>query len=465
MAIASAIGIGSGIDINTLVTQLVTSEGQPAFNAIQRQESAVNARLSGLGTLKSALSDFQSVVSKLKDGSLFQTHQAASSDESRLLVTAGIGSVAGSHTVEITQLATRQKSIATAEFANLSDTVGTGSLTFTAASGSTFNLLITDGNKSLSAIRDAINGEAGNDFVTASIINVDNADSSGTISKLVLTAKEPGSDSAFTVTGTDSDGQDDALGLSRIFSSQSKILTGALDAIVKVDEQTATRSTNSLTDVLPGLTLDLKAAGVGTKINVEVTLDTEAVNKTIGDFVSAYNKLHTTTKNLGKYGGSTDGSGSGNGALLGDSTLRLVASQMRQLASNTVSSAANDYNSLAMIGIKIDKEGVMSLDSTQLNSALAANLQSVSSVFSSSDGVATRLDARLNDFLQSGGPLDSQQSSLQKQLSGFESRRNDVQARMDSLQKSLLKQFTAMDLAVGQFRNTGSFLSNWINTL
>jgi Flagellar capping protein len=138
---------------------------------------------------------------------------------------------------------------------------------------------------------------------------------------------------------------------------------------------------------------------------------------------------------------------------------------MRQLASNTVSSAANDYNSLAMIGIKIDKEGVMSLDSTQLNSALAANLQSVSSVFSSSDGVATRLDARLNDFLQSGGPLDSQQSSLQKQLSGFESRRNDVQARMDSLQKSLLKQFTAMDLAVGQFRNTGSFLSNWINTL
>lgn len=463
MAITSSIGIGSGIDINTLVTQLVSSEGQPAFNAIQRQQTAVNTRLSGLGTLKSALSDFQSVVSKLKDGSLFKTHQATSSDESILKVSAGAGSVAGVYSVEVTQLAKTQKSITTAEFSNSAAIVGAGSLTFATGSGSSFSLSVDGTNNSLSALSEAINNASGNTFVKASIINVDNATSTGTISKLVLTAKNSGAVNAFTVTGTDSDGVDDNSGLSSLFSSKLLVQTVASNAVIKVDGQTATRSSNTITDVLPGITLDLKSAMVGTKVDVNVNLDNSAINKTISDFVTSYNKLNTTTKSLGKYGGSTDGSG--NGALIGDSTLRYVADQVRQYSANTVSSATGNYNSLAMVGIKIDKDGVMSLDSTKLNSALSANLQSVSEVFASSEGVATRLDRKLNEFLQSGGPLDSQQSSLKKRLTSLEDRRADVQTRMDSLQKSLLKQFTAMDVAVGQFRNTGSFLNSWISNL
>lgn len=465
MSITSSVGLGSGIDINTLVTQLVSSEGQPAFNAIERQETAANARLSGLGTLKSALSGFQTVVSTLKDGTLFKTHQATSSDESILKVTAGAGSVAGIHSIEVTQLAKKQNSITTAEFANSADIVGTGSLTFSAASGATFDLTVDASNNSLSALRDAINSASSNSFVTASIINVDNATSTGTISKLVLTAKDAGSTNAFTVTGSDDDGVDDDSGLSRLFTSQLNAQTVASDAVIKVDGQTATRSSNSMTDVLQGVTLDLQKAQVGTKIDVNVSLDNESIGKTIGNFVTAYNKLHATTKSLGQYGGSTDGSGSGNGALIGDSTLRLAATQIRQLSANSVSSGAGDYNSLAMIGIKIDKDGVMSLDSTQLNKALSANLQSVSEVFTSSDGVATRLDSKLNEFLQSGGPLDSQQTSLNKQLSTLSNRRLDVQVRLDNLQKSMLKQFIAMDTAVGQFKNTGSFLSSWISQL
>lgn len=464
MAITSSIGLGSGIDINTLVTQLVSSEGQPAFNAIQRQQDAVNTRLSGLGSLKSALSDFQSVITKLKDGNLFKSHQASSSDESILKVTAGAGSVAGKHSIEVTQLAKAQQSISNAEFANSSEVVGTGSLTFTAGSGSTFNLTIDGSNNTLTGLRDAINSASDNNFVTASIINVDNAAGTGTISKLVLTAKNTGTDNSFTVTGTDTgDGLDDNAGLSRVFSTQLQAQTPATNAIIKVDGQTATRSKNSISDVLPGVTLDLQKAQVGTNIDVDVSLDNEAISKTIGEFVTAYNKLHTTGKNLGRYGGSTDGSGSGNGSLLGDATLRYVNSQMRQLSSGTVSSATSDYNSLAMIGIKFDKDGVASLDSTQLNKALSANLQSVSEVFTSSDGVATRLNNKLTEFLQSGGPLDSQQSSLNKRLKKLEDQRSNVQVRLDNLQRSLLKQFTAMDTAVGQLKSTGSFLSSWIS--
>lgn len=464
MSIVSATGIGSGIDINSLVTQLVKAEGQPALNAIQRQQDAANTRLSALGTLKSALSDFQAIVAKLKDGSLFSTHKTTSSDESILKVSAGAGSVAGSYGIEVVQLAKAQKSITAAEFANASEVVGTGSLTFSSGSGASFNVTVDDSNNSLSGLRDAINRAEGNSFVTASIVNVDSIENPGTtISRLVLTAKNTGVANAFTVTGTDSDGVDDGSGLSQLFTTQLTAQTAAKDAIIKVDGQTATRSTNAITDVIQGVTLDLQSEKVGSTVNVNISLDNEAVAKTITDFVTAYNKLQTTTKSLGKYGGNADGSG--NGALLGDSTLRYVTSQVRQDASNTVSSVTGDYNALSMIGVKIDKDGVMSLDSTQLNKALSADLQSVSDVFSSSDGVAVRLHAKVTSFLQSGGPLDSQQTSLKKRLSDLEERKADVQARLDNMQKALQKQFTAMDLAVGQFNSTGTFLSNWIGNL
>lgn len=464
MGIVSSVGLGSGIDIQTLVSQLVTSEGQPAFNAISRQQSAANTRLSGLGTLKSALSDFQSSVSKLKDGNLFKTHTAASTNESILKATAGSGSVAGSYAVEVTQLAKAQKSITTAEFSNSSATVGTGTLTIATTGGSSFNVTIDGTNNSLTGLRDAINQASGNTSVTASIVNVDPGSGSGSVSKLVLTAKNTGLSNGFTVSGTDGDGNNtDNIGLSSMFSANLASQSAASDAIIKVDGQTATRSSNTISDVIQGITLNLKSAQVGVTATVDVNLDTDSVNKRVGEFVSAYNKLHNVIKDLGKYGGSTDGSG--NGALIGNATLRYAATQVRQEAASIVTSASGNYNSLAMIGIKIDKDGVMSSDSSQLNSALNANLQSVSDVFASSAGVANRLYDKLSGFLQSGGPLDTQQQSLTKQLADLNDQKAEVQTRMDRLQASMLKQFTAMDVSVGRFKNTGTFLSNWISKL
>jgi len=112
-----------------------------------------------------------------------------------------------------------------------------------------------------------------------------------------------------------------------------------------------------------------------------------------------------------------------------------------------------------MIGISINKDGVMALDSTKLTTALTANLSAVSDVFSSTDGVATRLDSKLTQYLQSGGPLDSQQTSLNKQLTSFTAKRADVQSRMDSLQASMIKQFTAMDVIVGKLKSTSTYLA------
>lgn len=454
MAISSALGIGSGMDINGIVSQLVSAEGQPQFNAIARQETAAKAIVSGLGSLKSALSTFQTAVQKLNNINLFKTTKAVSGNESIVKVTAGAGSAAGSHVMQVTQLAKAQSSIAATEFTGATEVVGSGTMTFSVGAKTPFSVTIDASNNTLAGIRDAINGAADNNGVTASIINVNNATNTGTISKLVLTAKDTGVANGFSVAVTG-----DA-GLSRLDTSVPANFTGvaAVDAKILIDGQVATRSSNVITDVLQGVTLNLQsAAALNTDVNVDITLDNAAIKETISGFVTAYNALNSTTDSLGKFAGTSGGS---NGALLGDSTLRTIKNDLRQLASAPVTSASSSFNTLKTIGIDIDKDGVMTLDGVKLDQALAANLSSVSDVFSSTDGVATRLKDKVTRFLQTGGPLDTRQTSLSKQLKALSDKRNTVQLHLDNVQKSLLKQFIAMDTAVGRFQSTGMFLSN-----
>jgi flagellar hook-associated protein 2 len=464
MSIVSSTGLGSGIDIQTLVTQLATAETQPQLNSIQRHRDTASTRLSGLGTLKSALSEFQTAISALKDGSAFRAHTAVSSNESIIKVAADSYAAAGVYSLEVTKLAKAQKAVANVEFANTASTLSTGTVSFSANSGGTFNVVLDNTNNTLEKLRDAINKADGNTFVNASIVRVDNAANTGTVAKLVLTAKNTGTASAFTVAGVDDGAITGDVSLSQLASSNLDIKTAAQDSEILIDGQKATRSGNVISDVLPGVTLNLVAQTAANEpVTIDIAVDNEAISKSINTFVSAYNKLNSTVKNLGKYGGSKDGSG--NGALIGDSTLRYIATQVRQVSTGTVSTVSSDYNSLAMIGVSVNKDGVVSLDSAKLKTALSANFQSVSDVFSSAEGVATKLASNLSVLLQSGGSIDSQQSSLNKAISRLDDQKDNVNVRFERVQKALQKQFLAMDSAVGQFKNTGSFLTSWINQL
>jgi len=332
-------------------------------------------------------------------------------------------------------------------------------MTFSVGTKTPFSVTIDASNNTLAGIRDAINGAAGNNGVTASIINVNNATNTGTISKLVLTSKDTGVANGFSVAVTG-----DA-GLSRLDTSVPANFTGvtAADAKILMDGQVATRSSNVITDVLPGVTLNLQStATLNTDVNVDITLDNAAIKETISGFVTAYNALNSTTDSLGKFAGTTGGS---NGALLGDSTLRMIKNDLRQLVSSPVTSANSSFNTLKTIGIDIDKNGVMTLDGAKLDKALATNLSSVSDVFSSTDGVATRLNTKITKYLETGGSLDTRQTSLNKQLKALTDKRSTVQLHLDNVQKTLMKQFIAMDKAVGMFQSTGSFLSSYVAQL
>jgi flagellar hook-associated protein 2 len=316
-----------------------------------------------------------------------------------------------------------------------------------------FSITLDGTNNTLEGVRDAINTASDNSSVNASIINVDDG-AGGTVSKLVLTSEETGTANSIEVSASGSGGLSD-LSYSAGGSGGMTQQHEAKDAIIMVDGQQATRSSNSITDVIQGVTLDLKTSEVGKTFDLNVSLDEENIKEVTDAFVAAYNGLMSIVKDLGRYDPESEEAG----ALVGNSTLRSVQSQLRQAVGDSVSSATSDFNSLAMIGITIDRTGVMALNDSEFSDALSSNRNAVSDVFSSENGVAARLDTRLDQYLQSGGTFDLQTKSLNNQLSRYSDDRDSVQLRLDNMEQVLMRQFIAMDVAVGQFQSTGSYLA------
>jgi flagellar hook-associated protein 2 len=470
MAIASTTGLGSGIEISNLVSQLVAAEGQASTTQLDRRETSAKDHLTALGTLKGALSAFQTAASKLKDSNSLRSSTATSSSEDILTATAGASTVAGSYAVQVMSLAQSQTLVSGGQgFASATDTVGTGSLTIKVGS-SQIDLNITSSNNTLVGIRDAINRSPQNEgLVSASIINVDNG-AGGTESRLVLSAVQTGTANRLTLTAVDDDGNNtDTNGLSRLVydpngSGVANMAekTAAKDAVINVAGYDVTRSSNTITDVIDGVTLDLKSAKPGTTVNVNIASDKSAVSKTIQDFVDAYNKLNTVIGDLTKY----DSTGKNSGPLLGNSTLRGIQNTIRRELGNSVSSAANSsYSTLFSIGVEIDRLGKMSINQSRMDDALKNNPKALEDVFASSNGIAVRLDNTLDLYLQTGGILDGQTKSLSSTLQSIGKDRLDLQDRMAKLQDTLLKQFNAMDSMVGQLKATGSYLTQQLSAL
>jgi len=442
----TASGIGSGLDIQGIVSQLVQAEQQPKSDALNRQQSAITSRLSALGTLKGALSSFQSSVAALGNLSTFSTHAATSSHSTALSVAAGSSASAGSYTIDVQQLASAQKLISSG-FASADTTVGTGTLSLSVG-GASFDVTIDSSNSTLAGIRDAINKAGDNTGVSATIVNVDDG-VGGTESRLVLSASKTGAANTITVSASGGDG-----GLNALASANLTEQVAAKDAIIKVDGMNITRSSNTMSDAIDGLTLTL--GGVATGVQVGVSTDTSQVKTALQGFVDSYNKLQGVMSGLGKYDPSTKQAG----ALVGDALLRNVQQQLRADLGSPVSSVSSStVDTLMSVGVQFDRYGAMSLDSTKLSSVMGDNLNPLVDLFQSSDGIATRTRSDLDLYLQSGGIIDSQTSSLNDQKRRIDDQRLNLTNRMNALQTQLLKQFNAMDAVVSQYNSTGSYLT------
>lgn len=456
-------GIGSGLDIQSLVSQLVEAEGEAQTNALDRRESNYQTELSALGQLKSSLSSFQDAAATLADSDDLLSLSAISGNEDLFTATAGSSASAGEYSIEVLNLARAQK-LSTAGFSSSSDTLGSGTLTITSG-GSSFDVTIASGSDSLADIRDAINTSADNDSVSASIINVDDGNG-GTESRLVLTAKNTGTDNEISISVSDDDGNNtDASGLSQLaYDTAGGItnlseLVAADNALIRIDGLDVTRSSNSISDAIGGVTLDLKSASAGQIINLSVSVDTASTKESLQTFVDSYNALATTFANLTGY----DADDEEGGALQGDYTARQIMNDIRSILRTTTDNG--EYSSLFSMGIEIDQYGKMSIDSTKLDEVLTTRPEALTGLLSSDEGIAGKLETRLDEALQTGGIFDTRTSRLTESIADVDLERLDLEERLSTLETRMLNQFIAMDTLFAQYNNTGSYLTNQLASL
>lgn len=454
MASITSAGIGSGLDVSGLVSQLVAAERQPTASRIARQEASVQARLSAYGTLTAALSDFRDKLEAMKELDTFLARKASSSDEEIFGVSVSSNAVPASYSVEVVSLASSER-LTSAAFADTATAVGTGTLQIDVG-GSAFSVELTAENNTLAGIRDTINAAADNSGVSATIVNAQSG------SYLVLSGRDSGSDQTITVTQSGGDGglssleYDPANGLNALTQTRA-----AADALVRIDGLDVVSSTNSVTGAIDGVTIDLEAAAPGTTETLTIENDEEAIRGTINDFVESYNKVVETIGKQSAFNADT----SVAGPLLGDSTLRNVRDSLRRELSTAVSDSNVEFSTLREIGIEIELDGKMTVNDDELSAAFAGGLNSISQLFAGPEGFASRLYDRADSFIGDDGLITARTEGLDKTVEGFAEQREALALRMESLESRLLRQFNALDALVGQLSNTSNFLTQQLAAL
>lgn len=444
----TATGLGSGLDVKSIVEQLVAAERQPVANRLNLQEARTNAELSALGQFKSALSSFRDSLDALSDISKFQQRTTEVSDDTLIGASADSNAVPGNYGIEVTSLATRGK-LASGAFASASAVVGNGTLNVS-VNGLTASIIVTPEASTLADIRDAINNATDNPGVDASIINA--ADGA----YLVLTSRETGANQGISIESLGGDGGLDQLVYDPLSGSNPMTQIDApTDATVVIDGFNISSAKNSVSDAIEGVTIDLLEASPGTQLSLKVGLDDNAAKAAVGSFVNAYNGLIDVVSQVTSFNAET-----GEAApLLGDATVRGIKDQLRRELGSAVDALGDGFRTLTDIGISTQADGRLELDETRLSDAISADFDAVGELFASDDGVAVRLFDILEGALSSTSTINLRETGLKDRLEFLGDQRVELDERMERVQARLLDQFNAMDRLISSLQNTSSFLS------
>jgi flagellar hook-associated protein 2 len=476
VATISSPGVGSNLDVKSIVSQLMQVEQQP-LQLLDTKEASYQAKLSAFGSLKSALSTLQTAASKLNLSSTFLGNKASVADASVLSANVTGTAVAGDYNIEVQSLAKAQKLVSTG-FASIDTVVGQGSLSislgsysdagsppvsFTQKSGTTpVSITIDSSNNTLAGIRDAINNAGAG--VSASIIN------DGTSYRLALTSTSTGTANSVKITATESGGaglaqlayDGSAGGVSNMTQN-----VAAKDAVIKVDGVTVTKSSNTITDAIQGVTLNLaKETGTGVTTKLTLTRDTDSIASAIQDFVTAYNGVNKQIADATAYDSST-GKGS---VLLGDSTARTVQTQLRSALSNIVSGAQSGLTTLSSIGVSFQNDGSLSIDTTKLNNVLADPSNDVKKLFVKSDdgtvGYGSRINTLVSNFIfGSDAVLNGRIDSLNSSIKDIGNQRTQENARLSDVEARYTAQFSNLDTLISSMTQTQTYLTQQLAAL
>jgi flagellar hook-associated protein 2 len=453
-------GLMSGLDTESIISQMMSVERRP-ITLLQQQEAVYQAKISALGTLKGTLADVQTAAAALRETDLFAGFSASSGDSSVLTASASDTAVAGTYQVTVSILAKAQQ-VRSSAFAASSDVVGTGTLTIQVGTNTAVNVTIDGTNNTLAGIAQAIN-DADAD-VTAGVIN------DGSNYYLTLVSKETGADNTISLTMADADGfDDDNNGLSKLYNNpaaQTMFETQtAADATLIVNGITVTRASNTIDDLLEGVTLTLKTTDVD-PIEVKVSRDVSSITSKITTFIEKYNAALTRLKDLQV----SDPEGGAIGILQGDATARILQARLQNFLHSPVSGVASAVNTLSALGVSADEDGKLSLDSTVFTAAYEADREDVVQFFTQttagSEGFAVQVDSFLDGYLQStSGLLSAKADGLERSVEHIEDQIERMGLRLMKREEVLRKQFESLELLMGQFQNTSGVLSQQLDAL
>lgn len=371
------------LDVNSVVSQLMQVERQPLAKFAAR-EASQQARLAAYASVKNAVAAFQTALNGLNSAARFQGLTATPSDQAFFTARATSVATPGTYSIEVSALAQAQQLVAAGQTSSIAP-IGSGATTsitfdfgtvsgttFTSAGKGTKTLTIDASNNSLQGIRDAINtAKIG---VRASIVN----DGSASPHRLTLTADNPGAANSMKITVA---GDAAIHGLLTYDPAGTRNLTqtqAAQNASLRVNGIAVSKETNSVSDVIPGVTLNLVKTTVSAQ-TLTVARDTSAVTASVNDFVKAYNSLAGTLKSLTAYDAATQ-----KGAiLLGDATVRSLQNQLRGMLGSSVAGVPGNLKTLSSVGIAFQLDGTLGVDSTRLNNAITNNFDEIASLFAS----------------------------------------------------------------------------------
>ncbi|MEM8546823.1 MAG: flagellar filament capping protein FliD [Pseudomonadota bacterium] len=441
-------GIGSGLDVQGLVAQLVAAEGQPTRERLVLRETQFQAQLSAYGSLRSALDTFKTAAEKLGSDEALAKRTVTASDEEAASVSATADAVPSRYTVSIANTAQAER-LTSSAFVGSTATVGDGTLTLSIG-GNAFSVEISAEANSLADIRSAINAASDNTGIQASIINADGA------SYLVLAGDETGSDNTITVTQSGGDGGLAALvydpdgGTTNLTRSQA-----ADDARAEINGFSVSSSTNTFDAVIDGVTFTALQATDGETFTIDVANDTDEVKKSVISFSNAYNGLVSRISELTSFDAETNVAG----ALQGDSTVLQVSTLLRNELTTATEGAAATLDTLSEIGVQLDENGNLQVDEDQLDTIIADSFNAVERLFSGDNGYVARITGILDTYVRSEGLLETRTDGLKSSIEALTDQNEQLNNRLAALETRLLRQFNGLDTLLAQLNSTSSFLT------
>lgn len=471
MATITSPGVGSGLDVNGIVSQLVALERRP-LEKLEQAASTIQTRISSYGRVQSLFGSLRDAAAALGRSTQWQQTTATASDPTALSVSASSGASVGSYGVTVSSLA-RSQSLASTAFTDSATVVGGGTLqielggwnagntVFTPRSGSTAVNVSVPANATLQQVRDAINGA--NAGVSAAIVT----DASG--ARLTLRSRDSGLTNALRITATDSGGTPITTGLGALGYNPPGGATSvsqtqaAANAAASINGLAVASESNTLSGVLDGASITLLKETGATPVSVSVTSDRTAMKTAIAAFTTAYNALNSYLAEQTKY----DESSKTAGSLQGDSAALGMRSQMRSLL-RAGSGASSVLTSLSDIGFNVQRDGAIATDAKKLDAALD-RLPELARLFSNADpvvpanvGFGERFRVMIDQIVGTTGTLTTRSDGLKATLKRNKTDQEKLEERVQRVQERLLKQYSALDTQMGQLNSLSSYVNSQV---